>query len=235
MKSFLIPGVALTALAIALTGCNNDKKAAPKLDSQDAKAAYTIGYMTGKSMVDQVPGLDLNSYEAGLHDAYAKKEGAITKDEMKAVMMAFSTKVKAEAEAKMKQEGDENAKKGEAYMAENAKKPGVKTTPSGLQYEVITEGKGPKPKATDVVKVNYEGKLVDGTVFDSSYKRNEPAQFPLNQVVPGWTEALQLMPVGSKYRLVIPAKLGYGEMPSGPIPANSTLVFEVELLEIVKQ
>lgn len=129
---------------------------------------------------------------------------------------------------------DTDDAKAAAFLAENAKKAGVKTTASGLQYEVITEGKGARPKATDQVKVHYEGKLVDGTVFDSSVKRGEPVTFPLNQVIPGWTEGVQLMTVGSKYRLVIPAALGYGEQGAGPIPPNAVLVFEVELLDIVK-
>ncbi len=134
--------------------------------------------------------------------------------------------------------GKKNIAAEATFLAENGKKPGVTTTASGLQYQVMTAGKGDaKPKASDSVKVHYTGTLLDGTKFDSSYDRKEPAQFVLNSVVPGWTEALQLMPVGAKYKLWIPAKLGYGAegTPGGPIPPNSTLVFEVELLEIVKQ
>jgi FKBP-type peptidyl-prolyl cis-trans isomerase len=142
--------------------------------------------------------------------------------------------MKKEAEEKQKKALTENVTKGATYLAENAKKAGVKVTASGLQYEVITEGKGAKPKATDTVKVHYEGKLLDGTVFDSSIKRKEPVSFPLNQVIAGWTEGVQLMSVGSKYKFTIPSNLAYGEQGSGPITPNSVLVFEVELIEIVK-
>jgi len=121
---------------------------------------------------------------------------------------------------------------GYGFLAENAKKAGVKTTATGLQYEVITEGKGAKPLATSTVKVHYEGKLIDGKVFDSSIQRGEPISFPLNGVIPGWTEGVQLMSVGSKYRFTIPSKLAYGEQGAGPIPPNSVLVFEVELLDV---
>lgn len=233
-RQFKLAGVAI-AVAAALAACNkSDEAKTPKLETEDAKAAYSIGYMTGKSLEGQIPKLDLDNYAAGLRDAYAKKPGALNAEQMKATLMAFEVRMKAEAEERMKKASSENIAKGEKFLAENAKKTGVKTTASGLQYEVLTEGKGPKPLATDQVKVHYEGKLLDGTVFDSSIKRGEPVTFPLNQVIPGWTEGVQLMPVGSKYRLTIPAKLGYGENGSGPIPPNSVLVFEVELLDIVK-
>jgi FKBP-type peptidyl-prolyl cis-trans isomerase len=124
-------------------------------------------------------------------------------------------------------------KEGEDFLAANKSKEGVKTTASGLQYKVLKEGKGPKPKSTDTVKVHYRGTLLDGTEFDSSYKRGEPVEFPLDQVIKGWTEGLQLMPAGSKYQFWIPANLAYGEPGNRGIPPNSTLIFEVELLEIV--
>jgi FKBP-type peptidyl-prolyl cis-trans isomerase FkpA len=159
------------------------------------------------------------------------------------VMQTFSVKMQAKQQeemakkqAEMAAQGKKNVELEKTFLAANGKKPGVVTTASGLQYQVITQGTGPKPKLEDRVSVNYAGSLLDGTEFDSSYKRNEPAQFVLKQVVPGWTEGLQLMPVGSKYKLWVPAKLGYGEAgtPGGPIPPNSTLVFEVELLQIAK-
>jgi FKBP-type peptidyl-prolyl cis-trans isomerase FkpA/FKBP-type peptidyl-prolyl cis-trans isomerase FklB len=129
---------------------------------------------------------------------------------------------------------EENKAKGEAFLSQNKAKEGVHTTASGLQYRVLREGTGPKPKATDVVTVHYTGRLIDGTEFDSSYKRNEPAKFQLDSVIKGWTEGLQLMPTGSKYELVIPAELGYGPMGNQAIPGNSVLIFEVELLGIGK-
>lgn len=220
------------ALAVSLTACNKPSSSSTKLATDDAKAAYSIGYMTAKSMSAQVPTLDTKSYAAGFKDAYTKKDPAIKEEDMKTVLMAFEAKVRKEAEDKQKKDAAEAVTKGAAYLAENAKKAGVITTASGLQYQVIKEGTGAKPVATDTVKVHYEGKLVDGTVFDSSIKRGEPVSFPLNQVIAGWTEGVQLMTVGSKYKFVIPANLAYGEQGGGPIPANSVLTFEVELLEI---
>lgn len=222
------------AVAVSLAACNkpSSSTSSVKLATDDAKAAYSIGYMTAKSMSAQVPALDTKSYAAGFKDAYAKKDPAIKEADMKTVLMAFEAKVRKEAEDKQKKDAAEAVTKGATYLAENAKKAGVTTTASGLQYQVIKEGTGAKPVATDTVKVHYEGKLVDGTVFDSSIKRGEPVSFPLNQVIAGWTEGVQLMTVGSKYKFVIPANLAYGEQGGGPIPANSVLTFEVELLEI---
>lgn len=220
----------LVAAGLVLTACEESKK--PK--TVEAQAAYSIGYMTGKSSQAQAPSLDLDGFMAGFKDAYGKKESALTEDEMRSALMAYEQQLKKEAEMAQKKNAIEGASKGAAYLAENAKKSGVKTTASGLQYEVITEGKGAKPQASDTVKVHYEGKLVDGTVFDSSRQRGEPIEFPLNRVIPGWTEGLQLMSKGSRYKLTIPANLAYGEEGAGPIPPNSVLVFDVELLDIVK-
>ncbi|HQV79497.1 MAG: FKBP-type peptidyl-prolyl cis-trans isomerase [Moraxellaceae bacterium] len=232
MKKLLV--MSSLAVAVSLAACNkpSSSTSSVKLATDDAKAAYSIGYMTAKSMSAQVPALDTKSYAAGFKDAYAKKDPAIKEADMKTVLMAFEAKVRKEAEDKQKKDAAEAVTKGATYLAENAKKAGVTTTASGLQYQVIKEGTGAKPVATDTVKVHYEGKLVDGTVFDSSIKRGEPVSFPLNQVIAGWTEGVQLMTVGSKYKFVIPANLAYGEQGGGPIPANSVLTFEVELLEI---
>lgn len=234
MNRHLRNGSLIVAISAALAACMPPTPSAKKPESVEERAAYSIGFMTGKSSSAQAPSLNVDQFAAGFRDAYAKKEAKITQDEMKAALMEFEKKMREEAMAKMQKESSEAQTKGAAFLAENGKKPGVTTTASGLQYEVIKQGTGAKPAATDTVKVHYEGKLLDGTVFDSSIQRGEPVSFPLNRVIPGWTEGVQLMPVGSKYKFVIPAKLAYGEQGAGPIPPNSVLQFEVELLEIVK-
>jgi FKBP-type peptidyl-prolyl cis-trans isomerase FklB len=209
--------------------------AAVSLSNEDAKVGYSYGFLLAKSFMQNVPALNVDAFAVGFRDAYSGKTGALTEAQMKATLSAFQDKMKAEAVAKQKKVAEENAKKGADFLAANAKKPGVKVTASGLQYEVLTAGKGgAKPVPTDKVKVNYEGRLIDGTVFDSSIQRGEPASFELDQVIPGWTEGLQLMSVGSKFRLTLPAAMAYGEQAAGPIPPNSVLVFEVELLDILK-
>ena len=168
----------------------------------------------------------------GLRDGLAGQQ-LLTDEEMQATMQAFQQQVQAQQEAKQKEIGEKNKMEGEAFLTKNKARQGVKATASGLQYEVLTEGTGPQPKATDTVTVNYKGTLMDGTVFDSSYDRGQPATFVLNQVIPGWTEGVQLMKVGSKYKFYIPAALGYGERGAGGvIGPNAPLVFEVELLSI---
>jgi FKBP-type peptidyl-prolyl cis-trans isomerase len=227
-RQFTAAGIILIA-GFGLAACNK-----PKLDNDDAKAAYAIGYMTGKQSETQVPTLNTKAFVAGFNDAYSKKPGAITEEEMKKALVAFEQKVRADAMAAHQKAAELDGAKAQAYLAENAKKAGVTTTASGLQYEVISEGKGDSPKAENIVKVHYEGKLLDGKIFDSSVQRGEPASFRLNQVIPGWTEGVQLMKVGSKYKFTIPPQLAYGPEGAGPIPPNSVLVFEVELLEVEK-
>ncbi|HEX4870397.1 MAG TPA: FKBP-type peptidyl-prolyl cis-trans isomerase [Moraxellaceae bacterium] len=207
---------------------------ATTLPKDDDKAAYSIGYFTGKANMQHLETLNVDAYVAGFRDAYGNKEPVLTEEEMKATLEAFKQKLAAQAYAKSKKEAEENKARSTAYLAENGKKLGVTTTTSGVQYEILNQGSGPKPKPSDTVKVHYEGKLIDGSIFDSSLQRGEPATFRLDQVIPGWTEALQLMPVGSKYRITLPPELAYGEQGAGPIPANATLIFEVELLGIEK-
>lgn len=219
------------ALMVSLPAFAADK---PYTKDED-KAAYSIGYFTGKANAQHLESLNVDAYSAGFRDAYAKKAPVMTEDEMKATLEAFKQKLSAEAFAKAEKEAVANKKKSADYLAANAQKAGVKTTSSGLQYEVLTQAAGAKPKPSDQVKVHYQGTLIDGTVFDSSIARGEPASFQLDQVIPGWTEALQLMPVGSKYRLTLPPALAYGEQGAGAtIPGNAVLVFEVELLSIEK-
>lgn len=168
-------------------------------------------------------------------DAAAGKP-AITQDEYHATMQKFQKLMQEAAEQHMAEMAKKNKLEGDKFLAENAKKDGVKTTPSGLQYMVIAEGEGDTPTSTDIVKVHYTGTLIDGRVFDSSVSRGVPAQFGVNQVIPGWTEALQMMKVGSKYKLFLPADIAYGERGAGEmIQPNSTLIFEVELLDIIKK
>lgn len=241
MKRILLAAALLASLPV-MAAEKADKAAVPAtkpaatvaLPKDDDKAAYSIGYFTGKANAQHLETLNVDAYVAGFRDAYANTTPAMTEEEMKATLESFKQKLAADAYAKSQKEATENKAKSAAFLAENGKKAGVTTTTSGLQYEVLTQGTGPKPKPSDTVKVHYQGTLTDGTVFDSSIQRGEPASFRLDQVIPGWTEALQLMPVGSKYRITLPPELAYGEQGAGPIPANATLVFEVELLGIEK-
>ena len=253
--------VAAASCALVLAACNPpDKKDAagteagaaakpddagkiPGLATEKEQAAYMIGMDIGKSLKPMKDEIDLATLKRAIDDVINDKKLLLNEEQVATVVQAFSAKMQAKQQelmakkqAEMAVQGQKNVELEKTFLAENGKKPGVVTTASGLQYQVITQGTGPKPKATDRVSVNYAGTLLDGTEFDSSYKRNEPAQFALNSVVPGWSEALQLMPAGSKYKLWIPAKLGYGETgtPGGPIPPNSTLVFDIELLQIAK-
>ncbi len=211
-------------------------QAQDKLDLKEPKqrASYAIGLDIGGNLKRQEIDLDAKALAAGIADAFAAKP-QLTDAESKQVLNDFRTQLMAKMEAKEKGAGDKNTKDGEMFLATNAKKEGVKTTASGLQYRVLKpgDGKGKSPKATDTVKVHYHGTLIDGSVFDSSVDRGEPISFPLNGVIPGWTEGLQLMKEGDKFQFVIPGKLAYGEQsPSPKIGPNSTLVFEVELLTV---
>lgn len=229
-KRGVIAGGLVAVLAVGLVACGD--KEVKKLETDEAKVAYSLGFMTGKTSAEHVPTLDLNVYQQGMKDAYAKKDGLLTEAQMEETLMNFQKKLMEEQQKKQETAASEAVEKGKAFLAENAKKAGVTTTASGLQYEVLKEGAGAKPKASSAVKVHYEGKLLDGTVFDSSIARGEPVSFQLNQVIAGWTEGVQLMSPGAKYRFTIPSELAYGASGAGPIPPNSVLVFEVELLEV---
>ena len=198
------------------------------------KASYALGINVGSSLHRQSVDIDPDLFAQGLKDAMSGKKPLITEEEGHAALMELQNEVRAQQAQKMKEEGDTNKKDGEAYLAANKAKPGVVTLPSGLQYKILKEGTGPKPTATDTVECNYTGTLINGTEFDSSAKHGGPAKFPVNGVIKGWTEALQLMPAGSKWQLFIPSDLAYGERgtPDGSIGPNSTLVFDVELLSV---
>jgi FKBP-type peptidyl-prolyl cis-trans isomerase len=194
------------------------------------QASYSIGYDIGRSFKDRELDLELAMIVRGMKDALAGTDPALTEEQMVQAMEEFQKAFQQQ----MAQRAKKAAEEGVAFLAANGKKEGVVTTASGLQYKVLKQGTGPSPKATDVVRTHYEGTFINGKVFDSSIKRNEPATFGVNQVIPGWTEALQLMKVGDKWQLFVPSKLAYGpEGSQGAIPPDSTLIFEVELLEIV--
>jgi FKBP-type peptidyl-prolyl cis-trans isomerase FklB len=228
MKSYFIPVLAFGLLVSSVSA--EDK---PDLTNSKQKTSYAIGLDIATKLKRQELDLDAKALTAGIADGFAGKP-ALTEEEQKAVIMDLQKNATAKAEEKYKAAAGTNLKAGEAFLAANAKKDGVKTTASGLQYKVIKSGTGPSPKPTDTVKVHYNGTLIDGTVFDSSVRRGVPATFPVNGVIPGWTEALQLMRVGDKWQLVIPSKLAYGEEGPGPIGPNSVLIFDVELLGIEK-
>jgi FKBP-type peptidyl-prolyl cis-trans isomerase FklB len=202
------------------------------LTTDKDKQSYAIGLNVGKSLHRDDIQVDPKILLQGLQDAMSDGKLLLTDDQIKTVMTDLQTQVRQKQEAKRQALAENNKKDGAAFLAANATKPGVVTLPSGLQYKVLTPGTGPKPAATDSVVCNYRGTLLDNTEFDSSYKRGQPATFPVSGVIKGWTEALQLMPVGSKWQLFIPSDLAYGERAQGPIGPNATLVFEVELMSI---
>jgi FKBP-type peptidyl-prolyl cis-trans isomerase FklB len=204
------------------------------LKTEKDKASYAIGLNIGRSMHKDAVDVDPSIVMRGMKDGLSGAKPLLTDDEARATMVALQADLRKKQELKMQVEGEANKKAGDAFLAENKTKDGIVTLPSGLQYKVLTEGTGPKPAATDTVVCNYKGTLLDNTEFDSSYKRGQPATFPVSGVIKGWTEALQLMPVGSKWELFIPSELAYGARggPGGGIGPNATLVFEVELLSI---
>ncbi|MBA4392315.1 MAG: hypothetical protein C0407_02065 [Desulfobacca sp.] len=204
------------------------------LKNQKDKVSYSIGINMGRNLKQMAVDVDPDTFVKGFKDAFSGGKSLLSDEEMQTVMTAFQKEMAAKQAEKMKVVGEKNKKEGEAFLAENKKKEGIKTLTSGLQYKVIKEGTGKTPKATDKVSTHYQGTLIDGTEFDSSYKRGEPATFPVKGVIPGWTEALQHMKVGSKWQLFIPAKLAYGERGAGPnIGPNSVLIFTMELLSIL--
>lgn len=223
------------AVATALVGCQPKvEKKEVKLETDEQKVSYGIGLMEGKRFKQDFT-VDVEAFTAGLKASSSDEKPLMTDEEIQKTVQAFGQKLMAKREEEQKKVGETNKAKSEAFLAESAKKEGVKTTASGLQYKVVTEGKGAKPKADDVVEVNYKGTLIDGTEFDSSYKRGQSVSFPVNGVIPGWTEALQLMTAGSKYELYIPSDLAYGANGTGGvIGPNQALVFEVELIDIKK-
>ena len=203
------------------------------LKTDKDKVSYAIGVNIGKSMRKDTVDVDPAIFSRGMKDAMAGGKLLLTDDEIKATLTKLQTDLRARQEVAMQKAGEINKKAGDDFLAQNKTKEGVVALPDGLQYKILKEGNGPKPAATDSVVCNYRGTLIDGTEFDSSYKRGQPATFPVNGVIKGWTEAVQLMPVGSKWQLFVPTDLAYGNRGAGPdIGPNATLIFEVELLSI---
>lgn len=234
--------VSLLAAAVVLTvGCNEKKDAnvAPaNFENSQEKAAYAIGTSFSQqfnTMLEKQTeigmALDKEIVIQGITDTL-RGHSKLTEEEVMETLKTYGEEVKTAAEKQMKEKAAKAEAEAKVFLEKNAKTEGVTVTESGLQYSVITKAEGPKPKAVDTVTVHYVGTLVDGKVFDSSVERGQPATFPLNRVIPGWTEGLQLMSVGEKYKFVIPADLAYGEQGAGSIPPGATLIFDVELLDI---
>jgi FKBP-type peptidyl-prolyl cis-trans isomerase FklB len=220
--------------AAAKTGTASKEQLVTALTTSKQKASYAIGMNWGTGLHRQGIDVDSAALIQGMKDALAGGKTLLTEDEARSALMQLQKEMQEKQQAKAAAEGDANKKEGDAFLAANKTKEGVVTLPSGLQYKILKEGNGPKPTASDSVVCNYKGTLINGTEFDSSYKRGEPATFPVTGVIKGWTEALQLMPVGSKWQLFIPPDLAYGPRgtPGGPIGPNATLIFEVELISI---
>ncbi len=231
--------IRITTAVLAMTvlaACSQGQKGRVALKTEMDSVSYAIGADIGtnfkRSKLDDV---NLDAMKMGLRDGL-DSASMMDEETLQAVVQEYMMKLQKDQMAEEAKAGEASRMKGEEYLATNGKRDGVITTPSGLQYEVITMGTGDKPAATDRVRVHYAGTLIDGTEFDSSYKRGEPAEFGVNQVIPGWVEAIQMMPAGSKWKLHIPSDLAYGPggAPGGSIPPNSVLVFDVELLEVLK-
>jgi len=249
--------IALLACVFALAACGNQSDDTASTDDQAAdtsastatdsgsssdfsndqeKRSYALGMDIGNSLKELPVDIKMDSLTQGVRDVVEGNDTKLTQDELDGVMQSFVQDMEAAQKQKADEQAQANGDKGKKFLADNKSKDGVKTTDSGLQYKVIEEGDGPSPDANDSVTVHYTGKLIDGTVFDSSRERGEPVTFPVNAVIPGWTEALQLMKQGAKYELYIPADLAYGERGAGAqIGPNETLIFNVELIKVDKK
>lgn len=230
MKKWILISLLTTPLACSKGSVDRDLK------TDADKVSYMIGQQIGGGLKNQQIDVDPDVIAMSIRHVLQDKESLLTEDEMRQTMEKLQSDMMAKAQSKAEEDqkkAEENKSAGSKFLEENKKKEGIQVTKSGLQYKVLSEGKGKKPGSKDTVKVHYRGTLIDGTEFDSSYARNQPAEFPVTRVIPGWTEALQLMPVGSKWQLFIPADLAYGEIPRPKIPGNSVLIFDVELLDIV--
>jgi FKBP-type peptidyl-prolyl cis-trans isomerase len=225
--------VVILSLCMALVVSPAFAKEITELKTQKEKTSYAIGMNMAASMKTNAIDVDVDALVKGIRDSLAGGKTLMTDEQARETITALQKDLQTKMHEKAKVQAEKNKKEGEEFLAKNKEKEGVKTLPDGLQYKVITEGKGKSPLATDTVTVNYRGTLIDGTEFDSSYKRGQPATFPVNGVIKGWTEALQLMKEGSKWQLFIPSSLAYGERGAGGlIGPNATLIFEVELIKV---
>jgi len=219
--------------AMLLISCQNNAQEVKELKTHKDSVSYAIGLNIGQNFKMQFIDIDPLVLAAAINDVLQEKEGLMSEEQAQQVMMDYQTELMAKQEEERQIQGEKSKTEGEEFLEKNKKKEGVQTTASGLQYKVITMGDGPKPTAEDRVKCHYKGTLISGKQFDSSYDRGEPAVFPVTGVIAGWTEVLQMMPVGSKWEVYIPSELAYGERGAGQdIPGNSTLIFEIELISI---
>lgn len=224
--------IATAVLALCLFFTTSSAADRPDLKNQTDRESYSMGYQFGRSVKSQGFTLNRDVYDAGLRDALDGAKPLLSQEEMNRTVMEIQKRLTAERQKEFKEAAEKNQSEGKAFLDANAKKEGVKTLPSGLQYRVLAEGTGQSPKPADEVTVNYRGTLIDGTEFDSSYTRGTPLTLRVDRVIKGWSEALPMMKEGSKWRLFIPPQLAYGDRGSGRIPPNSTLVFDVELISI---
>jgi FKBP-type peptidyl-prolyl cis-trans isomerase len=235
MKNYSVPrlkAILILFLGLAfLSSCNRGAK--PASDAVDKDSSYAFGMILASQIGVGALSFDYDAFRDGFRDFNEQKETRLTMENAYEKISAIFMRLQAQNDEEMWQQGQKNLEEGEVFMAQNRALPGVTTLPSGLQYQVMTQGAGAKPGSGDAVRVHYEGTLISGDVFDSSYARGEPEEFPLGMVIAGWAEGIQLMNEGSVYRFVIPSDLGYGPGGNGPIPPNATLIFLVELIKVL--
>ncbi len=237
MKQIVV--ILMSGLMLFVLGCNKatstekvDHEKPVTLETETKKISYSLGYNIGMSLKEIMPDMDFETIVKGMYDAGKGKDGQMSMEEMQKVFTTWQQQFNARKMQERQVAGEKNLAEGKKFLEENAKVSGIKVTASGLQYQVLKEGTGLMPKSTDIVKVNYKGSLLDGTEFDNSYKRGQPATFQLNNIIPGWIEGLQLMKVGAKYKFFVPSELGYKDRGSRDIGPNAVLIFEIELLGI---
>lgn len=238
----LVSAAAVGAVMVVLSGCSgsgdsdHSSDAGNKPQTTDQKVGYSIGMSVAENLKQIDPDLKLDSFKQAIDDVYSNRKPQMSQEDAQKVLVQFQKEKADQQKQQQQQEGADNQKAGDAFLKDNANKEGVKTTASGLQYKVLKSGKGGQhPEADDTVKVDYEGRLLDGKVFDSSYKRGKPVTFKVGEVIPGWQEALKLMQPGDEWEVYIPAKLAYGPAGVGPIGPNQTLIFKVHLIGINPQ